>query len=95
MQAELNQLQADFELIGDVRGIGLLWGIELVTSRVTKEKASAQAEAIMYECLKNGLSFKVSKGNVLQFCPALTITETQLAEALNILRTSFHKITQA
>ena len=95
MQAELNQLQADFELIGDVRGIGLLWGIELVTSRVTKEKASAQAEAIMYECLKNGLSFKVSKGNVLQLCPALTITETQLAEALNILRTAFYKITQA
>lgn len=43
----------------------------------------------MYECLKNGLSFKVSKGNVLQLCPALTITLDQLEAALAILKKPF------
>lgn len=85
MAAELKRLQQKFSLIGDVRGIGLLWGIELVTDRQTREKAVKQAEIVMYECLKNGLSFKVSQGNVLQLSPPLIITRTELTEALEIL----------
>ncbi|KAA0989821.1 aspartate aminotransferase family protein [Dyadobacter aurulentus] len=86
MREELARLQREFTLIGDVRGIGLLWGIELVTSRETREKAVKQAETVMYECLKNGLSFKVSQGNVIQLSPPLIITRPQLTEALKILR---------
>ncbi|MCE7061587.1 aspartate aminotransferase family protein [Dyadobacter sp. CY343] len=85
VREELNGLKAKFPLIGDVRGIGLLWGIELVTNRETKEKAVKQAEIVMYECLKNGLSFKVSQGNVIQLSPPLIITRGQLKEALAIL----------
>jgi len=95
MQATLNDFQHKYKIIGDIRGLGLLWGIELVKERTTKEKATAEAEAIMYECLKNGLSFKVSKGNVLQLCPALTITTTQLTEALEILENALKKITKS
>ena len=71
--------------IGDVRGIGLLWGIELVRDKATREKAVREAEIVMYECLKNGLSFKVSQGNVLQLSPPLTITREELGAALKIL----------
>ena len=39
----------------------------------------------MYECLRNGLSFKVSAGNVLQLAPALTISKEELKQAVNIL----------
>ena len=85
MAAELEKLQQKFALIGDVRGVGLLWGIELVTDKDTKEKAVKEAEIVMYECLKNGLSFKVSQGNVLQLSPPLIITREQLQEALLIL----------
>ncbi|WP_416441363.1 aspartate aminotransferase family protein [Leeuwenhoekiella sp. A16] len=95
MQATLNNFQHTYKIIGDIRGVGLLWGIELVKDRSTKEKATTEAEVIMYECLKNGLSFKVSKGNVLQLCPALTITNTQLAEALAILENALEKITKS
>ena len=94
MQATLNDFLHKYNIIGDIRGLGLLWGIELVKDRITKEKATAEAEAIMYECLKNGLSFKVSKGNVLQLCPALTIKTTQLAEALAILENALQKISK-
>ncbi|PTB90699.1 aspartate aminotransferase family protein, partial [Marivirga lumbricoides] len=89
---ELHALQEQFSIIGDIRGLGLLWGLELVKDPVFKEKAVEEAEAIMYECLRNGLSFKVSKGNVLQLCPALTITAAELRQALSILAQAFQKI---
>lgn len=92
MAQELGNLKSKYDLIGDIRGIGLLWGIELVTDRATKEKAVEQAEFIMYECLKNGLSFKVSQGNVLQLSPPLIITRDQLRDALNILESALEKV---
>jgi len=90
--SELQKLKDRFPIIGDVRGVGLLWGIELVKNRVTKEKAIAEAELVMYNCLKNGLSFKVSQGNVIQLCPALIITRTQLQTAIDILERAFLKL---
>lgn len=88
MKVETDRLKRKFPLIGDVRGIGLLWGIELVRDRGTKEKAVREAEIVMYECLKNGMSFKVSQGNVLQLSPPLTITREELTKALQILETA-------
>ncbi|WP_437371775.1 (R)-1-hydroxy-2-aminoethylphosphonate ammonia-lyase [Maribacter litoralis] len=85
MCTSMTILKEKYELIGDIRGRGLLWGVELVTDRETKEKAVHQAEKVMYDCLKNGLSFKVSAGNVLQLAPALTISRKELKEALIIL----------
>ena len=85
MKIETDRLKRKFSLIGDVRGIGLLWGIELVCDRETREKAVREAEIVMYECLKNGMSFKVSQGNVLQLSPPLTITREELTKALQIL----------
>lgn len=92
IRTALTDLQEMYSIIGDIRGIGLLWGIELVKDRITKVKATEEAEAIMYECLKHGLSFKVSKGNVLQLCPALTISSQELDEALRILKNAFETI---
>jgi 4-aminobutyrate aminotransferase len=85
MREQLQRLPQRFPLIGDIRGIGLLWGIELVTDRTTRQKAVQQAEQVMYECLKQGLSFKVSQGNVLQLSPPLIITRQELSTALSVL----------
>jgi len=91
MKLELEKLKEQFPIIGDIRGIGLLWGIELVKDRNTKEKASDLAEKIMYDCMRNGLSFKVSQGNVLQLSPALTISREGLLKAILILKTVIEK----
>ncbi len=91
MRKALYKMHRKYSLIGDIRGVGLLWGIELVTDRTTKQKATAEAEEIMYECLKQGLSFKVSKGNVLQLSPPLTITREELEKAFEILNCAFLK----
>ncbi len=72
-------------LIGEVRGLGLLIGIELVQDRQTKERASDQAEQVMYSALSKGLSFKVTMGNILTLTPPLTITKPELDHALDIV----------
>ena len=92
MANELALLKKEFALIGDIRGIGLLWGIELVKDHISKKKATSEAERIMYHCMRNGLSFKVSQGNVIQLSPALTISRNDLEKALLILRDAFQKI---
>jgi 4-aminobutyrate aminotransferase len=85
MQKRLQEMQERFELIGDVRGKGLLWGIELVKDRSTKEKDNNAAERILYKCLELGLSLKVSDGNVLSLYPPLISSVEELDEALGIL----------
>jgi 4-aminobutyrate aminotransferase len=77
-------MKEQYPLIGDVRGIGLLWGVELVTDRESKQRAYDEAEAVLYQCLSNGLSFKVSQGNVIQLSPPLIIARQQLKQALAI-----------
>jgi 4-aminobutyrate aminotransferase len=72
-------------LIGDVRGLGLFLGIELVRDRNTRERAVDEAEEVMYSCLDRGLSFKLTMGNILTLTPALTITLKELDRALDIL----------
>ena len=84
MERELNKLKEKYPTIGQIRGIGLLWGVAL-HDPLTKKPATQEAEKIMYRCLQNGLSFKVSQGHVLQLSPALTITRTELETAIGIL----------
>lgn len=86
VRKELSLLKEEFPLIGDIRGKGLLWAVELVKDPVTKDRALEEAEAVLYHSLENGLSFKVSQGNVLQLCPPLIITREQLDAAIQILR---------
>ncbi|MCL6553728.1 MAG: aspartate aminotransferase family protein [Firmicutes bacterium] len=88
----LRAMQARHPLIGDVRGLGLLLGVELVTDRATRTKATAEAEAVMYAALARGLSFKVSMGNVLTLAPPLVITRAELDRALDILDDSLTEV---
>lgn len=85
MRDKLLAMKERFSIIGDVRGIGLLWGVELVTDHQSKTRAYDQAEAVLYHCLNHGLSFKISQGNVLQLSPPLIITREQLSDSLAIL----------
>ena len=49
---------------------------------------------ILYECLENGLSFKISQGNVLTLAPPLIITEEELDHAMDIVEKRDQKILQ-
>ncbi|EKO3854914.1 aspartate aminotransferase family protein [Vibrio harveyi] len=92
MCEKLLEMKAKYPVIGDVRGIGMLWGIELVTDHESKARAYDEAEAVLYQCLNNGVSFKVSQGNVIQLSPPLIITREQLTEALAIFEEAIAKV---
>jgi len=81
----MQQMMADHPLIGDVRGIGLFLGMELVRDRSTRERAVDEAEAVMYAALSRGLSFKLTMGNILTLTPALIITREEMERALDII----------
>ncbi len=92
MREKLLEMKAKYPVIGDVRGIGMLWGIELLTDHESKARAYDEAEAVLYQCLNNGVSFKVSQGNVIQLSPPLIITREQLIEALAIFEEAIAKV---
>ena len=73
--------------IGDVRGRGLLMGVELVVDRDSRNPDAALAEDILYRALDRGLSFKTTMGNVLTLTPPLTISRDEMDAAIDILDT--------
>jgi 4-aminobutyrate aminotransferase len=80
----LREMRKRLPRIGDVRGIGLLVGVELMDP-ATGAPAREVAERVLYRCLAQGLSFKVGQGNVLVLAPPLVIEEADLDRALDIV----------
>jgi len=88
--AGLRELQARHEAIGDVRGTGLLVGLELVEDRVTKKPADALGAAVSDECLRCGLSMNVVRSSgamasCFRMAPPLSITEDEIDTAITII----------
>ena len=81
----LNGMKDRIPTIGDVRGRGLLLGIELVRSRDGKEPDQDLAEAVLYRALDRGLSFKTTMGNVLTLTPPLITTADEMHRAFDII----------
>lgn len=87
----LERLRGKHPLAADVRGVGLLLGVELRRPD-TGEPATLQAERVMYAALRRGLSFKITMGNVLTLVPPLTITESEMLQAVRILDEAFGEV---
>lgn len=81
---ELEKLQARYPLIGDVRGLGLMQGLELVKDPKTKEPAPQQTNQFMERCRANGLLIGKGglDGNVIRLSPPLNIGEAQVDDAI-------------
>ena len=88
----LNAIKKNHGLIGDVRGLGLFLGIELIKDPKSRDRAGDEAEAVMYAALSKGLSFKLTMGNILTLTPALTITKEQIDTALDIIEESIAQV---
>jgi 4-aminobutyrate aminotransferase len=81
----MRDLMARSPFVGDVRGRGLMFGVEMVEDKDTFRPDHALAERVYYRCLENGLSFKISAGNVLTLSPPLVIANDDLDRALSIV----------
>jgi 4-aminobutyrate aminotransferase/(S)-3-amino-2-methylpropionate transaminase len=86
--------QATWELIGEVRGLGAMVAMELVSDRQTREPAAEATSAIVAEALRDGLVLvKAGAGkNVVRFLGPLSITDDELAQGLGILERAFSKV---
>ncbi len=82
----LHELKEIYPLIGNIAGRGLHMGIDLVKDRHTKERATREAEAIMYYCMQQGIAFKIIEGNVITMRPALTITKDDCDRVVEVLK---------
>lgn len=93
LKEKLMGLQAKYELIGDVRGLGLMVAIELVDK--DNKPDSARQKKIIDECLVNGLLLLGcgSDKNVIRFIAPTTVSKEELDEALNILEAAIAKET--
>ncbi|HEX8665709.1 MAG TPA: aspartate aminotransferase family protein [Beijerinckiaceae bacterium] len=83
--ARMLDMKERLSAVGDVRGRGLVLGIELVKDRATKEPDDDLAEAVLYRALDRSLSFKTTMGNVLTLTPPLVVTEAEMMQALDIV----------
>jgi 4-aminobutyrate aminotransferase len=93
--ARMTEMKHNHSLIGDVRGLGLFLGLELVKDRETRERATDEAEAVMYAALSKGLSFKLTMGNILTLTPALIITKNEMDKALDIIEECIAEVEKA
>jgi 2,2-dialkylglycine decarboxylase (pyruvate) len=89
LEAGLRELQQRYEVIGDVRGRGLLWGVELVSDRHSRKPDAALGTKITQRCLALGLSMNIVAlprlASVWRIAPPLTCSEAQIDEGLAIL----------
>jgi 4-aminobutyrate aminotransferase len=87
MKKRLDELKEKYELIGDVRGEGLLMGLELVKDRKTKEPAKLEAAKVVYRAWQLGLllAFLGVNSNVIEVTPPLTITNEEANKGLETL----------
>ena len=85
----LRDLQQRYEVIGDVRGRGLLWGVELVTDRQSRTPNPGLGAKITRRCLELGLSMNIVSlpdlASVWRIAPPLTATEPQIDDGVAIL----------
>ncbi|EET89599.1 MAG: aminotransferase class III-fold pyridoxal phosphate-dependent enzyme [Candidatus Micrarchaeales archaeon] len=88
----LREMQEKYEIIGDVRGIGLMIGIEIVKDRKTKEPGIKERSRILEESFNNGLIMLPAGASSIRIIPPLTVSKGAMEKGLNILEASFKSV---
>jgi 2,2-dialkylglycine decarboxylase (pyruvate) len=92
MRSRLEGLQQRYEVIGDVRGLGLLAGVELVRDRSSRAAAHELGALTTTKCFENGLSMNIrrrpERGSVWRIAPPLTVSTDEIDRAVDILEKS-------
>jgi 4-aminobutyrate aminotransferase len=89
---KLMDLQKQFSLIGEVRGKGLMIGIELIQDRATRKKAIEERNTVIQSCFEKGLLILGCGENVIRLVPPLIIAQNEADTALTILEEALKKV---
>lgn len=94
MKKRLLEMADDHEMIGDVRGLGLILGVELVTNKDTKKPATVETAKLCYQACKNGLltAYVGLNSNVIEITPPLVLNDGQAETGLQIFERSLSEI---
>jgi 4-aminobutyrate aminotransferase len=94
LRAALDEIAANDQRIGDVRGPGLMIGVELVKDRATREPAGELADALIAACLERGLVLLTcgAAHNVVRWIPPLNVTSAEIGQATGIFRDALRAI---
>ncbi|GAA3873350.1 aspartate aminotransferase family protein [Streptomyces sedi] len=99
LRERLLELRDTFEEVGDVRGRGLLQGIELVTDKASRTPADALGQAVTAACLERGLHVNIVQlpgmGGIFRIAPPLTVGEDELHTGVDILADSLKAVRAA
>lgn len=90
--AQLRAMQKSYECIGEVRGRGLMIGMELVRDRQTKEPAKKLCDDLITRSFHNGLLLLSCGQSTIRFMPPLMINQHDVDEAITILRASLDEL---
>ncbi|MGC8567748.1 MAG: aminotransferase class III-fold pyridoxal phosphate-dependent enzyme [Candidatus Micrarchaeia archaeon] len=88
----LKEMQENYELLGDVRGMGMMIGIELVKSKKTKEPAPEEVKAVLVEAFNNGLLLLPAGDSSIRIIPPIIISMENLAKGLDILEAAIKRV---
>uniref|UniRef100_A0A7C2VA28 Acetyl ornithine aminotransferase family protein n=1 Tax=Ignisphaera aggregans TaxID=334771 RepID=A0A7C2VA28_9CREN len=90
----LAELKDRYYVVGDVRGLGLAWGIEFVKNRKTKEHDTKTRNRVLYEALKRGLALLGCGKSAIRIAPPIVIDEERAKIGLDILETAIRESTR-
>ena len=85
MLSRLNRMKDEYEIVGDVRGIGMMIGVELVKDKKSKEPAEEEQEKVLKECFSNNLVLLPAGASSIRIIPPLEISFESLRKGLDIL----------
>ncbi len=92
LMKRLNEMKERYEIVGDVRGMGLMIGVELVKSKKGKEPAVKEREKILEECFYNGLILLPAGASTIRVIPPLTVSMASLEKGTDIFENAIKKI---
>ena len=96
LETGLRALQREFDCIGDVRGRGLLLGVEIVKNQAGKQVAPDLGAAITRACMSLGLSMNIVQlpgmGGVFRIAPPLTVSDAEIDLGLGLLKRAIEKV---
>lgn len=88
----LNAMKELYGILGDVRGLGMMIGIEFVKDKETKEPAVEERDAVVAEAFKNGLLTLPSGTSVIRIMPPVTMSIKNISKGLDILESAIEKV---
>ncbi|MBI2672537.1 aminotransferase class III-fold pyridoxal phosphate-dependent enzyme [Candidatus Woesearchaeota archaeon] len=92
MMKRLNKLKEEHEIIGDVRGLGLMIGVDFVNNKKDKSYNFKTRDKIVLKCKENGLIVLPAGKSVIRFCPPLILNKKEADAGLRIFEKSLKKV---